>query len=205
MVVARDLGRALGYGDKGLVKSIAEWAEFYAGRDFDVIEGEDLRQFKAQMRLVPGSGTNRAANLTILYETGMDLACQKAQTEAGAHLRRYLAEFGQPLARGGQGAPVGKPVAGACPCGERADGSCRMRPRRRPDGPARRPGIGKTARHCPCASTRWARGRWAPRRSVVALDVVAIVRQLAAVLAIEGAAILRSSVSHGPHTWSSMR
>lgn len=110
--VAGELGRALGYADKGLVNSLAGWSEVKRPTDFDVIDGEDLRVFKGMMRLVSGAGTSRAASITVLFETGMDLACQKAQTPAGERLRRYLAEEVLPkLRRGEAPMPVAAPVA----------------------------------------------------------------------------------------------
>jgi prophage antirepressor-like protein len=108
VVVAGDLGRALGYADKGLAQSISTWPEFQRPGDFDVLEGADLRAFKAQMRLVAGAATKvPRRSLLVLTETGMDLACQKAQTEAGARLRRYLADHVLPKLRRGESVTAG--------------------------------------------------------------------------------------------------
>jgi prophage antirepressor-like protein len=110
-VIAGDLGRALGYVDGRLAESVREWPEMTEPQDFAVLRGDDLRAFKALPDATPTVGVGRASHLMVLYETGMDLACQKAQTEAGARLRRYLADEVLPKLRRGE--PVAPVVAQA--------------------------------------------------------------------------------------------
>jgi hypothetical protein len=100
-VVAADLGRALGYGEKKFVDSLRQWRELLPGRDKEVLTGPDLAAFKAA-REPQAAFSPHVTSLTILYETGMDIACQKAQTEAGFALRRYLAEEVLPRLRRGE-------------------------------------------------------------------------------------------------------
>jgi prophage antirepressor-like protein len=117
VIIAGDLGRALDYADDGhrLVDSIRDnWRAEFTERDIKVLTGDDLRAFKALLALTPSPRVSgRTPHLTILFETGMDLACQKAQTEAGARLRRYLADHvlpklrrGEPVTAGGTRVPL---------------------------------------------------------------------------------------------------
>ncbi len=103
-VIAADLGRALGYASdgKGLVESIAGWSELERPRDYGVLKYTSLREFKLILDATARAAVGRASHLTILYETGMDLACQKAQTPAGERLRRYLADDVLPKLRRGE-------------------------------------------------------------------------------------------------------
>jgi prophage antirepressor-like protein len=114
-VYAGDLGRALGYADdgKGLAESVRGWPEMKEPGDFAVLTGADLRDFKALLDVTARAAVSRSPHLMVLYETGMDLACQKAQTEAGARLRRYLADHvlpklrrGEPVTAGGTKVPL---------------------------------------------------------------------------------------------------
>jgi len=96
-VVAADVGRALGYADsgKGLASAMRkEWAdEMIDGKDFGVLTGDDLRQFKAFSALAGDSPVSQnARDLTVLYESGVDLVCIKTEKPAGRRLRRFLAD-----------------------------------------------------------------------------------------------------------------
>lgn len=129
--IAASVGRALGYADDG--KKLAdrvrdEWSsDLIPGHDFDVLEGDALREFKALSALTPDGGVSpNTRSLMVLFETGWDLVCIKTDKPEGHRLRRRLAEEVLPkLRRGhsvgptGQAAPVlneervGAIVAGA--------------------------------------------------------------------------------------------
>lgn len=108
-MVAADLGLALGYGSGGrkIKDRLREWGdELESGVDYDVLEGQDLADFKALSGVGPKSGPSRAPSLTILYESGVHLVCIKTEKPAGRAFRRWLADEVLPqLMRTGKYAP----------------------------------------------------------------------------------------------------
>lgn len=91
--LARDIGTALGYDSDGrrLVANVtAEWSDdFLEGTDFCVLEGEVLADLK---RLVTDSVSSRAPAVTVLFESGVNLACMLTRKPLGRAMRRWLAD-----------------------------------------------------------------------------------------------------------------
>jgi hypothetical protein len=92
-VIAAAVGRALGYADGGrsLTERVrGEWAdEMIRARDFAVLEGDDLREFKALPALsTEGVVSPNTRSLAVLYESGWDLVCIKTEKPEGVCLRR---------------------------------------------------------------------------------------------------------------------
>ena len=108
VVIAGDLGRALGYADKGLVQSISTWPEFQRPGDFDVLKARICGHSRLRCVWLPERQPKvPRRSLVILTETGMDLACQKAQTEAGARLLSLLGRPCAPQLRRGESVTAG--------------------------------------------------------------------------------------------------
>lgn len=109
--LAREVGEAIGYAQRGkrfATKITGEWSkELQAGRDYQVLTGKELAEFKE--RLFKGTGAvplggNRG--LLVLFESGLHLALVKTTKSAGVRLRRFLAEQVLPqLARTGRYEP----------------------------------------------------------------------------------------------------
>ena len=121
-VIAWAVGRALGYSNAGkkLIDSIrdpAKWAsEFIDGKDVETLRGDDLREFKALLDGSPDSGeASKTSQLTVLFESGWDLACINTNKPEGVRLRRRLADEVLPKLRRGE------PVGPALPSGETAE------------------------------------------------------------------------------------
>ena len=109
-VVAAELGKLLGYSDEGRDLSdciTKKWTpEMLAGRDFDVLEGDDLRQFKAFLSLRdPGSLSRNARACVVVYERGVDLISTRTDKPWGASLRAYLVDEVLPKLRRGEAVP----------------------------------------------------------------------------------------------------
>ncbi|MDC3956276.1 hypothetical protein KEG38_20615 [Polyangium jinanense] len=108
-VIAAELGAALGYADggKGLPKTIVDdWGdEFIKGRDYDVLERQDLKEFKGLVKDTRGTRVSFAARLMVLYESGVDLVALKTEKELGKKLRRLLADEVLPKLRRGESIP----------------------------------------------------------------------------------------------------
>jgi len=103
-LIVADAGRALGYASDG--KNLAEvvrkqWAEeMIEGKDFAILEGDDLRQFKALAALTEGPSVSaNARSLMVLYESGWDLVCVKTDKPAGKRLRRFIVDKVLPTLR----------------------------------------------------------------------------------------------------------
>jgi len=91
--IAADVGAALGYDPGGFRACLGTWAEeLLDGQDIETIRGEDLREFKGLLDASVGSTLGRASHLTILYESGMHVACLKTEKPLGRVLRRHLAD-----------------------------------------------------------------------------------------------------------------
>jgi prophage antirepressor-like protein len=103
-VIAADVGRVLGYADESLASVIRkQWAgEMVQGEDYDILRGDDLREFKAGADVPEGSSGSRARHLTILYESGLDLVLIKTDKPIGGRLRRFLVSEVLPKLRRGE-------------------------------------------------------------------------------------------------------
>lgn len=116
-LVASSAGRALGYASEGRALADVirrEWsAEMIRGRDFDVLEGEDLREFKARAALTEERSVSaNARSLMVLYESGWDIVCTKTEKPEGVRLRRFIVENVLPKLRRGMAV---EPIAPALP------------------------------------------------------------------------------------------
>jgi len=114
VVVARELGAALGYADPSKIgeKIRGDWsADFIEGTDYRLLDGADLAAFKAEWSDTPESGvstldrTRRA--LLVLTESGWWMVAQKTEKALGVKLRRFLAT--EVLPKLGRGEAVGAP------------------------------------------------------------------------------------------------
>lgn len=116
--LARDIGRALGYGREGrrLVGMITErWAsEFIEGHDYLLLTGEEL----AGLRLEDDALDSVRSSLLVLFKPGVFLALAKTSKPAGKRLRRFLVDEVLPqLASTGQYLPESEeePEPGVAP------------------------------------------------------------------------------------------
>lgn len=109
VVVARELGAALGYADPALLtrKIRSDWSDdFTAGEDYRMLDGADLLAFKAEWPDMSDSDTSASLaqtrrSLLILTESGLWMVAQKTEKSLGVKLRRFLADHVLPkLARG---------------------------------------------------------------------------------------------------------
>lgn len=104
-VIAKELGKLMEYGSdgSGLPDVLANRPEYVRGHDFDVLTGSELREFKA-LSDVTGCEpvSDRAHHLTILYESGFDLACLRTEKPVGLRLRRFLVDEVLPKLRRGE-------------------------------------------------------------------------------------------------------
>lgn len=107
VVVARELGAALGYADPSKIgeKIRGDWSgDFIEGTDYRLLDGADLAAFKAEWPDTPESGastldrTRRA--LLVLTESGWWMVAQKTEKALGVKLRRFLVEVLKKIARG---------------------------------------------------------------------------------------------------------
>lgn len=116
---AAEVGLAIGYAEGArLVDKIRdEWAdEFTEGRDYDLLRGALLKEFK---RLSPESGDSapdRSPALLVLYERGIDRALILARTPRGRELRDLLVDHVLPQLRAtGTATLPGAPAPGLDP------------------------------------------------------------------------------------------
>ncbi len=95
-VVGQELGGALGYARGGQLLTDAvrdEWRnEFTEGKDYEILEGEELGAFKAAARLHGEVPFSRARALLVLFESGVHMVSLKTEKELGVKLRRLLAD-----------------------------------------------------------------------------------------------------------------
>jgi hypothetical protein len=100
--VAAQYGAVLEYGDEGgkLVDMIRDkWGdEFFPGHHYDVLEGDDLREFVEQFA-THQQGVAKVRHVMILYEAGFDLAALLSRKPKGKALRRILVEHVIPRLR----------------------------------------------------------------------------------------------------------
>lgn len=124
-IIARDLGRALEYGDDGsaLPKIMArDWgSEFAEHRHFVVLKGDALAEAKRLLGQHPTSQLGesgspsrvgaRTASLVLLTEAGVDLVLIKTEKEVGKKLRAFLVEKIMPKLRRGETINPRKPTS----------------------------------------------------------------------------------------------
>jgi len=96
-VLARELGRALGYAGDGkrLLSNIRkEWAsDMVEDHDYTVLVGDELRAFKD---VVTEYVTSRAPSLTLLFWGGVNKVLLLSRKPEGAAVRDVLAHHGMP-------------------------------------------------------------------------------------------------------------
>lgn len=118
----QSLSIALGHDPKYLSKKLAEeWGkDLPFGTHRDIIKGDDLKEFRRLLELVPLGGNQflpgldpRAASLTIVYEPGLHKLLLKSESDVGDAIREHLASDVMPqLARTGRYDPdAGKALA----------------------------------------------------------------------------------------------
>jgi prophage antirepressor-like protein len=91
--IAQGVGALLGYTPAGWRSAFREWSnELIEAADFDTLRGPDLREFLAGIDVSARTALSRAPNLTILYESGLNLVCIKTEKPTGKKLRRFLAK-----------------------------------------------------------------------------------------------------------------
>lgn len=104
--MAISVGDALEYGNGGkelpdVVR--AHWSkEMIKGRDFDVLTGQNLRDFKGVLDVTDAASISRAPHLMVLYESGVDLVCIKTKKPLGMKLRRFIVDDVLPKLRRGE-------------------------------------------------------------------------------------------------------
>ena len=101
--LARDVGVLLGYshGGKRLANKVAgEWAEeFVANTDFLRLDGKLLSSFKLLLEGTDSVPSMTNSSLTVLFESGVNLASMLTRKPLGRRLRRWLAEEVLPALR----------------------------------------------------------------------------------------------------------
>ena len=93
--IAQDVARVLGYEPKGWSSSWRSWTEaeeLLTEKEFLVLRGPELREFKAQMDVTAIDAVSRAPNLTILFESGLNAVCLLTDKPFGKLLRRFVSE-----------------------------------------------------------------------------------------------------------------
>jgi prophage antirepressor-like protein len=105
VVPAREIGAAMGYAGRGLQDLIGgPWSgDFEEGKDYHLLTGEALAEFKAASRDSSGIDrrVDRSPSLLLLTETGLYAVALKTDKALGVRLRRFLAREVLPkLARG---------------------------------------------------------------------------------------------------------
>jgi prophage antirepressor-like protein len=105
VVPAREIGAAMGYAGRGLQDLIGgPWSgDFEEGKDYHLLTGEALAEFKAVSRDSSGFAgrVDRSPSLLLLTETGLYAVALKTDKALGVRLRRFLAREVLPkLARG---------------------------------------------------------------------------------------------------------
>lgn len=97
-----EVGTAIGY-DEGRIlvdKIRGDWREdFREGKDFALLRGEDLQEFKRLSSESLESGPDRSPALLVLFESGIDRALILSRTEKGRRLRDLLVDHVLPQLR----------------------------------------------------------------------------------------------------------
>jgi len=100
VVLANQVGEALGYSDDGLTARMREWSDEMAeGKDYLKVTNGNLRDLKALLSLPTenvGSGSGpldpRAPSAIVLTESGFGFVCIKTEKPLGKRLRREWAD-----------------------------------------------------------------------------------------------------------------
>lgn len=99
--IAQDVGGALGYTRVGFGNALREWSdEFIDDKDLSTLRGQDLREFRS-VAADTVSVSAKTTQLTVLYESGVDLVCIKTEKPLGKKLRRFMADEVMPRLRRG--------------------------------------------------------------------------------------------------------
>lgn len=122
--IAGEVGRFLGYSKNGtkLNEAIRDnWRdELKEGADYDILEGDDLADFRAFLQASPGLGeplpsglgAGFGGRLLVLREPGLNKVCLLTKMPLGVELRRFVAEEVMPkLSRGEPILPPGSGLA----------------------------------------------------------------------------------------------
>lgn len=99
---AAEVGEAIGYSEGRILvdKIRGDWRdEFREGKDYDVLRGAGLREFKRLSSLALESGPDRSPELLVLYPSGVDRALILARTPLGRELRDLLVDHVLPQLR----------------------------------------------------------------------------------------------------------
>jgi hypothetical protein len=108
--IAQHVGAAIGYTEEGFRSVLQDWTgELIRGKDFDVLEGSELREFKALLEVRVKKTLTYAPSIAILYEPGFYLVCFRTHLPLGVKLRRVMADEVMPkLVRGEPILPNGR-------------------------------------------------------------------------------------------------
>lgn len=97
--IAAEAGVVAGYAEgRNFVDQIrGDWREdFRAGRDFELLRGRDLREFRGAANDSGESpesfGRGGARSLLVLYESGLLMGLLLAKTDRGRRLRRFIVD-----------------------------------------------------------------------------------------------------------------
>lgn len=105
-MLAEEHGEALGYEAKVLSGLIGrEWVEeLVRGHDYDVLDGEDLREFKALYEVVGKNPTTFkfSRSAIVVYESGFDRINMLTKKPAGKELRGVVVRHVLPRLRRGE-------------------------------------------------------------------------------------------------------
>lgn len=100
--IAQDVGAALGYTQAGWRSALGNWTdELILPKDVQTLRGAELREFKSLCDARANMALAKTTNLTLLYESGVDLVCIKTEQPLGKKLRRFLADEIVPRLRRG--------------------------------------------------------------------------------------------------------
>ena len=100
--IAQDVGAALAYSRVGFGNALREWGdELIDGKDCETLRGSDLREFRATAGADTETVSAKTTQLTVLYESGIDLVCLKTEKPLGRKLRRFMADEVMPRLRRG--------------------------------------------------------------------------------------------------------
>ncbi len=115
--IAAEIGRAIGYANKGgrlVTKITGSWKDELAeGRDYAILRGDELVEFKQLLEPTAKLAGSRASHLMLLFEPGLHFVCLKTKKPIGVKLRRFLVDEVMPqLVRDGQYLPNREVVDG---------------------------------------------------------------------------------------------
>lgn len=93
--IAAEAGVVAGYAEgRHFVDQIrGDWREdFRAGRDFELLRGQALKEFRGVSGESPESSSRFAGRLLVLYEPGILMGLLLAKTDRGRRLRRFIVD-----------------------------------------------------------------------------------------------------------------